>query len=222
MRATEGAIEAVTIDKATGEPTLTVIGEGRQKPVGICGSGVIDIVAQLFLAGFVNAGGHFVREHARVKFDEKGMGRYILSDVEHSGTGREISITEEDIDNFLRAKGAIFSAIHTLLQSIDVTPDTLDRVYVAGGIGSKLNMRSAVVIGMLPDVPPDRFTYVGNSSLYGAYALTLSDEAVEKTSAIASEMTYLQLSTYPDYKESFTAACFIPHTDKTLFPSVTQ
>jgi len=222
MRATDGAIEAVSIDKATGEPTLSVIGGENQKPVGICGSGVIDVVAQLFLAGFVNAGGHFIREHARVKYDEKGQGRYILSDAASSGTGRELAFTEEDIDNFLRAKGAIFSAIYTLLQSIDVTPDMLDRVYVAGGIGSKLNMHSAVTIGMLPDVPLDHFTYVGNSSLYGAYALTLSDEAVAKTDAIASEMTYLQLSTYPNYKETFTAACFIPHTDKTLFPSVFQ
>ena len=127
-----------------------------------------------------------------------------------------------DIDNFIRAKGAIFSAIDVLLQSVDMTPECIDHVYVAGGIGSGINMGNAVRIGMLPDVELEKFSYIGNSSLTGAYAMVISDQANEKTHEVAANMTYLELSTYPGYMDSFVAACFIPHTDARLFPSAMQ
>ena len=127
-----------------------------------------------------------------------------------------------DIDNFIRAKGAIFSAIDILLQSVDMTPECIDKVYVAGGIGSGINMKNAVNIGMFPDVELEKFRYIGNSSLTGAYAMVISDEANAKCAEVAANMTYLELSTYPGYMDSFVAACFIPHTDRTLFPSSVQ
>ena len=127
-----------------------------------------------------------------------------------------------DIDNFIRAKGAIFSAIDTLLQSVDMTPECIDHVYVAGGIGSGINMKNAVNIGMFPDVELEKFHYIGNSSLTGAYAMVLSDQAIEKCSEVMANMTYLELSTYPGYMDSFVAACFIPHTDASLFPNSVQ
>ena len=125
-------------------------------------------------------------------------------------------------DNFIRAKGAIYSAIDTMLQSVDMTPECIDKVYVAGGIGSGINMRNAVNIGMFPDVELEKFQYIGNSSLPGAYALVMSDLAIEKVAEVAANMTYLELSTYPGYMDSFVAACFIPHTDRNLFPSSVQ
>ena len=222
MRATDGAIEACTIDRDTMEPTFEIVGEPGQKPVGICGSGIIDIISELFRCGIINARGLMNREGKRVLHDKHGMGRYVLAFPEESETGREVSINEVDIDNFIRAKGAIFSAIETLLNSVDMTVECIDHVYVAGGIGSGINMKNAVNIGMLPDVELDKFSYIGNSSLTGAYAMCVSDQANEKCAEIAANMTYLELSTYPGYMDSFVAACFLPHTDASLFPSSVQ
>jgi len=222
MRATDGAVEACTIDKDTMEPTLSVIGEEGQKVVGICGSGIIDMISELYRCGIINARGLFAREGERVKRDAHGMGRYVIAFAEESETGREVAINEVDIDNFIRAKGAIFSAIDTLLNSVDMTVEMIDRVYVAGGIGSGINMKNAVNIGMFPDVELEKFSYIGNSSLTGAYAMAISDQAEAKCAEVAANMTYLELSTYPGYMDSFVAACFIPHTDRSLFPNSVQ
>ena len=222
MRATDGAIEACTIDGTTMEPTLSIVGEEGQKPVGICGSGIIDIISELYRCGIINAKGLFVRDGQRVKRDAHGMGRYVLCEASCSETGREVSINEVDIDNFIRAKGAIFSAIDTLLSAVDMTVDCIDKVYVAGGIGSGINMANSVSIGMLPDVDLEKYTYIGNSSLTGAYAMVMSDQATAKCGELGANMTYLELSTHPGYMDNFVAACFIPHTDSKLFPHSKQ
>ena len=222
MRATDGAIEACTIDKDTMEPTLTIVGEAGQKPVGICGSGIIDIISELFRCGIVNAKGLFVKDGARVMRDEHGSGRYVLARENESETGREIYLNEVDIDNFIRAKGAIFSAIETMLNAVDMPVEAIDQVYVAGGIGSGINMKNSVNIGMLPDVELDKFHYIGNSSLTGAYAMVMSDQATDKCHEVGANMTYLELSTHPGYMDNFVAACFLPHTNAALFPNSIQ
>ncbi len=222
MRATDGAVEACVIDKDTMIPTLTIVGDPGQKPVGICGSGIIDIIAELFRCGIINAKGLFIREGDRVKRDEHDMGRYVLAFENESETGREIAINEVDIDNFIRAKGAIFSAIDTMLQSVDMPVEVIDKVYVAGGIGSGIDMKNSIRIGMLPDVELSKFQYIGNSSLTGAYAMVMSDQANRKCSEVGANMTYLELSTYPGYMDSFVAACFLPHTNSSLFPSAME
>ena len=222
MRATDGAIEACVLEKQTMEPTLTIVGDAGQRAVGICGSGIIDIISELFRCGIINAKGLFVREGDRVKRDAHGMGRFVLVRDTESETGREISINEVDIDNFIRAKGAIFSAIDTLLTAVDMTVDCIDKVYVAGGIGSGINMKNSVNIGMLPDVELEKYQYIGNSSLTGAYAMVLSDQAIETCTQVGANMTYLELSTHPGYMDSFVAACFLPHTDARLFPNSFQ
>ena len=222
MRATDGAVEAVTIDRETLEPTLSIVGKEGQKPVGICGSGIIDVIAELYRTSAISAKGHFVRENRRILRDEHGMGCYVLAFSNESDTGREIAITEVDIECFIRAKGAIFSAIHIMLSSLDMDVSVLEHIYVAGGIGSGINMENAVRIGMFPDVDRALFQYIGNSSLAGAYALVLSNAAEEKVHELASNMTYLELSTEPKYMEEFVAACFLPHTNKELFPSSVQ
>ena len=222
MRATDGAVEACTIDKDTMIPTLTIVGDEEQKPVGICGSGIIDLIAELFRCGIINARGLFVREGDRIKRDAHGMGRYVIAPANESETGREIAINEVDIDNFIRAKGAIFSAIETLLNSVDMPVEVIDKVYVAGGIGSGIDMKNSIRIGMLPDVELERFQYIGNSSLTGAYAMVMSDQANAKCAEVGANMTYLELSTYPGYMDSFVAACFLPHTNSSLFPSANE
>ena len=222
MRATDGAVEAVEIDRDSMEPKLTIVGDAGQKPVGICGSGIIDVIAELYRTSIISSKGKFVREGGRVAHDEHGMGRYILARPDESETGREISITEVDIDSFIRAKGAIFSAINIMLSSLDMDVTVLEHVYVAGGIGSGINMENAVRIGMLPDIDRSLFTYLGNTSLAGAYAMVRSERANEKVHEIASNMTYMELSTNPRYMDEFVAACFLPHTNRELFPSSVQ
>ena len=220
MRATDGAIEACTIDKDTLEPTLTVV--GGEAPAGICGSGIIDIIAELFRTGAINGKGKFIRENPRILHDEHGMGSYVIAWQKDTGGIKDVVINEVDIDNFIRAKGAIFSATQTMLQSLGFDASAIERVYVAGGIGSGINMKNAVTIGMFPDIPLDHFHYIGNSSQAGAYAMLLSSEAREKVFELGRSMTYLELSNEPGYMDEFVAACFLPHTDTSLFPSVGQ
>lgn len=220
MRATDGAIEACTIDKDTMEPTFKIIGDPDERPIGLCGSGIIDVISELFTCGIIDPKGKFIREGRRVRHDKYGMGSYVLAFEEEAGSVKAVEITEVDIDNFIRAKGAIFSAIRTMLISLDFDISMIEDVYVAGGIGSGINMRNAVNIGMFPDIPLERFHYIGNSSLAGAYAMLISTEAERKTYEIAKNMTYMELSTVPSYMDEFVACCFLPHTDSQIFPSV--
>ena len=222
MRATDGAIEACSIDAKTMEPTLHIVGNEGQKPVGLCGSGIIDVIAELFRCGIISPKGKFIREGDRVRHDHYGIGSYVLAFKEEAAGHKDVEINEVDIDNFIRAKGAIFSAICTMLRSLDFDVSMIENVYVAGGIGSGINMKNAVTIGMFPDVEIDKFHYIGNSSLTGAYNMTLSIEAEHKVHELAHNITYMELSTDPSYMDEFVAACFIPHTNTALFPSVKQ
>lgn len=222
MRATDGAIEACTIDAQTMEPAFKIVGDEGQKPVGLCGSGIIDVIAELFRCGIISPKGKFIREGRRVRHDQYGIGSYVLAFQEEAEGHKDVVINEVDIDNFIRAKGAIFSAVCTMLRSLDFDVSMIENVYVAGGIGSGINMRNAVVIGMFPDIELEKFHYIGNSSLTGAYNMVLSRQAEEKVYDLSHNMTYMELSTDPSYMDEFVAACFLPHTNTSLFPSVTQ
>ncbi|MBQ1264518.1 MAG: DUF4445 domain-containing protein, partial [Oscillospiraceae bacterium] len=158
----------------------------------------------------------------RIRHDDYGSSSYVLAFAEESGNGRDVEITEGDLDNFIRAKGAIFSAIRSMMNSLDMPIEIISHIYIAGGIGSGINMENAVRIGMLPDIDRDLFEYVGNTSLAGAYAMAASDAADEKVHELAANMTYLELSTHPGYMDKFVAACFLPHTDTSMFPSSVQ
>lgn len=220
MRATDGAIEAIKLDEETLEPTYSVIGDPGTKPVGLCGSGIIDMIAELFRCGVINPKGQIVREGKRIRRDEFGMGSYIIAFEEEAGSVKDVELTEADIDSFIRAKGAIFSAIRTMLSYCDFDISMIENVYVAGGIGSGINMANAIRIGMFPDIPVEMYHYLGNTSLAGAYAMLYSTEAERKVYEIAQSMTYIELSNVPSYMDEFVAACFVPHTDRSLFPSI--
>ena len=220
MRATDGAIEAIKLDKETLEPTYSVIGDPGTKPVGLCGSGIIDMIAELFRCGVINPKGQIIREGRRIRRDEFGMRSYIIAFEEEAGSVKDVELTEADIDSFIRAKGAIFSAIRTMLSYCDFDISMIENVYVAGGIGSGINMGNAIEIGMFPDIPVEMYHYLGNTSLAGAYAMLYSTEAERKVYEIAQNMTYIELSNVPTYMDEFVAACFVPHTDKSLFPSI--
>ena len=179
----------------------------------------IDVISELFRCGIIDPKGKFVRDGKRIKRDAYGMGSYVLAFEADAGSVKDVEITEVDIDNFIRAKGAIFSAIRTMLAYCDFDISMIENVYVAGGIGSGINMENAINIGMFPDVPLEMYHYIGNSSLAGAYAMLYSTESERKVYEVAQNMTYIELSAIPQYMDEFVGACFLPHTDKSLFPN---
>lgn len=223
MRASDGAIEKVSIDKDNLEPKLTIIGESE--PVGICGSGIIDLICQMLLKGVIDRRGKIQRElnNSRIRFNEHEIGEYVLAFKEDYNTlENDLVINEVDIDNFIRAKGAIYSGAAVLIESLGMDFDVIDKVYIAGGIGNNLDIENSILIGLLPDVDRDKFQYIGNSSLVGSYLTLISKDARMKLEEIGSQMTYVELSVYPTYMDEFVSACFLPHTNIDQFPTVKE
>ncbi|KNZ42377.1 corrinoid activation/regeneration protein AcsV [Acetobacterium bakii] len=219
-RAVPGAIEAVIINEGDLRPFYNTI--GCVSPIGICGSGIIDLICEMKRTGIINGKGRMDRDlnNPRIRFDEYGIGQYFLYCKELDNGSRDVYITEIDIDSFIKAKGAVFSAIYTLMESLDMSIDVLENVYVAGGIGTNLVIENAIALGMLPDIPVEKYYYIGNSSMQGCYlALTLT-EGKDQIREISKNMTYMELSIHPTYMDEFIAACFIPHTNMDLFPSL--
>lgn len=217
MRAAPGAIDQFYYDKVAQKHHMTVI--GKEKPIGICGSGLINIVAELFMGGVLDQRGKFVREAAPdlVRDDEDGQ-EYLISPAAESGLDRDIVLTEIDVDNLIRAKGAMFSGYQTLLESVGLTMGDLEKVIIGGGFGKSLNLRNAITIGLLPEMSPEKFTYIGNSSLTGATLAALSGELWAKAAEIKANMTNFELSETPGYMDYYMSSQFLPHTRSDLFP----
>lgn len=220
MRAAGGAIEEVKINRDTYEPEIKTIGD--QKPVGICGSGIIDLICEMMLTGIIDRRGKLVKSlnTPRIRFDENGIGEYIIVFKEQCELEKDVAITEVDIDNFIRAKGAIYSGVTSLLNGLGMDFTMIDKLYIAGGIGNSLDIGNSIKIGMLPDIDEDKISYVGNSSLMGCYLTLMSEDARCKLEEVANHMTYVELSVEPGYMDQFISACFLPHTDIEKFPSV--
>ncbi len=217
MRATEGAIESIKIDPKTSEPVCKVIGDGE--PLGVCGSGMIDAISEMFLTGIIDRKGKFVRSTrtGRIK-DGIGGPEFLI----YKKDGREIVLTEVDIENILRAKAAIYAAVSLLLKEVGFTLDTIERVYIAGGFGNYLDIDKAIILGMLPELPKDKFTILGNASITGAYLCLLSKDLRREAGVIASKMTYIELSVSRGFMDEYMSALFLPHTHLRLFPRVKQ
>jgi uncharacterized 2Fe-2S/4Fe-4S cluster protein (DUF4445 family) len=217
MRAGAGAIEKFAI-LDDGSIELKTIGEKHQ--VGICGSGLLDTLAELFVKGVIDRTGRF-KNNGQTRLTEGDEGRQFQispADNEH----QEIVITQADIDNLIRSKAGVFASIEVLMEATQTTPDDLEAVYLAGGFGNFLNIQQAVNIGMLPDVPLEKMRFVGNTSIAGAKTVLLSRQALETTEKIAEGMTYFDLMSHPGYMDEFTRANFLPHTDLSLFPTVSE
>ncbi len=219
MRATRGAIEEVWINSQTFEPTYRVIGE--VKPKGICGSGLISLVAELFITGVVDKGGKFKMDLDRPRLREGEHGsEYVVAWAGETSSDRDIVITKVDIDNLMRAKAAIYAGFTVLAQSVGVELADAQKLLIGGAFGKYINVEKAVQIGLLPDLPWDRFHFLGNTSVMGAYMALLSREARSQIKAIAEKMTYIELSADNTFYDAFTSALFLPHTDMSRFPTV--
>jgi uncharacterized 2Fe-2S/4Fe-4S cluster protein (DUF4445 family) len=218
MRALPGAIDQVHTDATTGYLDLHVLGGGH--PRGICGSGLIDLLAEMRATERITARGKLNPEADPARIRRAGkLHKFILAEESKAGGTEEIAIRETDLDNLIRTKAAIFAGIMTLLKGVGLEPGQIERVVIAGGFGLYLNILSAIRIGLLPDLPRERFEYIGNGSLRGAGLALLSRQAREELGEIASRVTYFELSTWPGYMDEFMAALFLPHTDRNLFPS---
>lgn len=219
MRATTGAIEEVWINANTYEPTIRVIGGG--KPRGLCGSGLISLIAEMFITGVTDKAGNvnLSLPTPRVRTGEHGA-EYVVAWASETDVGRDIAIAKPDIDNLLRAKAAIYAGYVVLAHSVGMTLNDVEQMLIGGAFGQYLNIEKAIEIGLLPDLPWDRFHFLGNTAARGAYMALLRRDAREEIAAIAKKMTYLELAADNAFYEQFMAAQFLPHTDVTQFPSV--
>lgn len=230
MRATTGAIEEVWISSDTYEPAWRVIANPAfaaaglsTSPLGICGSGLISLLAELFITGVVDKSGNFNfgLGSARVRAGEHGP-EYVVAWGAETGHGRDIALTKVDIDNLMRAKGAIYAGFTLLAQSVGVELAMVERFLIGGSFGQYLNIEKAVQIGLLPDLPWETFQFLGNTSLHGALLTLLNRDYRHQITEIAAKMTYLELSADNAFYDAFTSALFLPHTDLDAFPSVAK
>ena len=221
MRATQGAIEEVWINGETYEPTYRVIGGG--KPKGICGSGLIALLSEAFITGILDKAGNvnLTVNSSRVREGAHG-GEYVVAWGAESESGEDIVITRVDIDNLLRAKAAIYAGFTVLAENVGVPLETTDKVLIGGSFGKYINVEKAVQIGLLPDMEWNRFEFLGNTSVKGAYYALLDWRKRERITEIAKRMTYIELSADNTFYEAFTSALFLPHTDLSRFPSVAE
>jgi uncharacterized 2Fe-2S/4Fe-4S cluster protein (DUF4445 family) len=175
----------------------------------------------LFITGVMDKGGNFNLGLGtpRVREGEHGP-EYVLAWAAETATGRDIVLTKVDVDNLLRAKAAIYAGFGVLAQSVGVDLADVERLLIGGSFGKYINVEKAVQIGLLPDLPWDRFHFLGNTSVLGAYLALLSAEARSQIVAIARKMTYIELSADNTFYDAFTSALFLPHTDLGRFPSV--
>ncbi len=219
MRATTGAIEEVWINSETLEPTCRVIGGG--KPKGICGSGLISLLSEAFLTGILDKGGNvnLMAGSSRVREGAHG-GEYVVAWGAESESGEDIVLSRVDVDNLLRAKAAIYAGFTVLAENVGIPLETVDKVLIGGSFGKYINVEKAVQIGLLPDIDWNRFEFLGNTSVKGAYYALLDWRTRERITEIAKRMTYIELSADNSFYEAFTSALFLPHTDLSKFPSV--
>jgi uncharacterized 2Fe-2S/4Fe-4S cluster protein (DUF4445 family) len=219
MRATQGAIEEVWINNDTFEPTFRVI--GNVKPRGLCGSGLIALLAEMFLTGLLDKSGNInlTLPTNRVRDGEHGP-EYVIAKGDETHDGNDIAITRVDIDNLVRAKAAIYAGFTVLTESVGVPLETVEQVLIGGAFGKYINVEKAVEIGLLPDKPWDNFHFLGNTSVRGAYLALLDKNARARIADIAARMTYIELSADNTFYDAFTSALFLPHTDLSRFPTV--
>ncbi|MBW2208380.1 MAG: DUF4445 domain-containing protein [Deltaproteobacteria bacterium] len=221
MMAAPGAIDKVATDRESGELKLGTI--NNSPPVGICGSGLIDLVAQLYRLGMIDLRGKFVPARCGDHLREiEGMQHFVVVPSGASATGKDLTLSQADIDSLLRSKAAMFAILTTITEMVNVSLRDIQRFYIGGAFGSYIDPRSAITIGMLPDLPLETYRALGNTSLEGAGQALVSKRARDEMYRIQDQVTYIELNVNSRFMELFSAAKFIPHTDRSLFPSVKQ
>jgi uncharacterized 2Fe-2S/4Fe-4S cluster protein (DUF4445 family) len=221
MRAGPGAIEHCTIDPESGKVEYQTIGGASAR--GICGSGVIDLVAGLYLARIIDIRGKFRTNQpqaaGRLLEQQDGLA-YVVVPAEETDLGAPILLSQIDIDALMRSKAAMYSILATITNQVGVSFHDLHRIYVAGAFGKHISPRQAIILGMLPDLPLEVYTPLGNSSLAGAQLMLTDEKARKRCRDVVAKVTYLELNVNQEFMLRFSGSRIIPHTDHTLFPSV--
>lgn len=220
MRAARGAIDHIRFLNARRVMSYSTVGSAA--PKGICGTGYVDLLAEMLRVGVIDKTGRLNPDVAPERFrqGEADQMEYVVIFANEGGGGKDIVIAQGDISNLLRAKGAIYAASCVLLNALSLSFDQIEEFLVAGAFGNFLNTKEAVTIGLLPDVPRERVRFIGNGSIAGAKLAAVCHECYEEAHELAKRMTYFELSTDPTFMDQFVAACFFPHTDIERFPSV--
>jgi uncharacterized 2Fe-2S/4Fe-4S cluster protein (DUF4445 family) len=219
MMAAPGVIDKVAIDPQTRAFELHTIGD--KPPRGICGSGVIDLAAQLFLAGMIDIRGKLIPGNCGQRLQEMdGLNHLVVVPAGQSAVGSDLTVSQADLDSLIRSKAAMYTILETITRSVGIQLNDLTAFYVAGTFGAFIDPRSAITIGMVPDLPLDCFKPLGNSSLGGATLALTSADSLAEVDRIRDRITYLELNINQEFMNRFSAAKFIPHTDMSLFPSV--
>jgi uncharacterized 2Fe-2S/4Fe-4S cluster protein (DUF4445 family) len=220
MQAGPGIIDRVWFDGAAGDFRVRTLDGGP--PVGICGSGIIDLAAELFRQGLLDFRGKFVPDAMPERFRSvDGIAHFILIHDSESGSGEALMLGQPEIDSLIRSKAAMFTILETITTSVGLELGDISWFHVAGTFGSYIDPESAVRIGMLPDLPRERFIPLGNSSLAGAVQALQQPGTVAEVQEIAGKVTYLELNVNQEFMNRFSAAKFLPHTDRSRFPSAT-
>jgi uncharacterized 2Fe-2S/4Fe-4S cluster protein (DUF4445 family) len=221
MRAAKGAIEDFSLDPATFEPMNITV--GRARPRGICGSGLITMVAAMFEQNVLDSQGKFNRHLGTPRIRRRGgIWEYVLAWQQETQLDRDLVITEVDLENLIRAKAAIYAGCMTLLAEVGLGLQDVDRIILAGGFGSAVDIEKAMIIGLLPEMDPTRITYIGNGSLLGAKMSCLTNRIRQDVVEVTRKMTNFELSETPSYMDHYVAALFLPHTDLNRFPRLAQ
>jgi len=222
MNAAPGVIDRVAYEPATGNLVVHTIDD--QPAAGICGSGMIDLAAALFLGGFIDIRGKLDPERCGERlFEKDGIRHFILADSKNSATGDTISISQVDLDLLTSSKAAMYTILEVIVcNTAGLAFHDLAHFFVAGTFGSFIDPKSAISIGMLPDIPLDRFRVLGNSSLNGAEKFLLEPGAVDRVAKIRNNITYIELNVNQEFMNMFSGAKFYPHTDRSRFPSVSS
>lgn len=221
MRAAKGAIEDFSIAPVSFEPMIKTV--GNVKPRGICGSGLINMTAMMFEAGIIDSRGKFDTnlKTPRIRKTD-GIVEYVISWAAETQIDKDIALTEIDIDNLIRAKGAIYSGVMTLLEEIGLSMSNIERIILAGGFGSYIDLEKAMTIGLLPEIDHTKVSFIGNSSLTGAGMALLTNKIRKDVVSVTKMMTNFEFSETASYMNNYMAALFLPHTDINLFPNLKQ
>jgi uncharacterized 2Fe-2S/4Fe-4S cluster protein (DUF4445 family) len=222
MRASSGAIEDVWVNAESYEPSFRTIDDAPA--VGLCGSGLIDLLGELFATGVLDKSGRIDRGLCevtpRVRVNGDGAAQYVVAFAHEAGADHDIVITESDVTSLLRAKAAIYAGYSVLCRSVGVELADVEQILIGGAFGQYLDVEKAIRIGLLPDLPVERFHFLGNTSVLGAYAALLCVNVRHDVLDVAAKMTYLELSADNTFMDEYTSALFLPHTDIDTFPTV--
>lgn len=227
MRATAGAIDKIKIERDNGDFDVHYSVLNNDKPRGICGSGLIHLIPELFLNKIIDYKGRFITGDEKVKKSRRfktgvvQIPEFVIAFAEETSIKRDIVITEKDIENIIMTKAAIYAGVATMTK-VGVPLEEISRVYIAGGFGYHMNIEKSIILGLLPDLDVDKFEFIGNGSVKGSCMILVSEEKRKEAEEVAKKATYFDLSTdaLGEFTEEYINAMFIPHQNPDRFPSV--